>query len=190
MFKQILVPVDGSVTSAIGLYTAIELAVDQIATLHILHVVDETVLTQSVVAGGYLSEDVLKAFVDGGQKVLDAAIDRAKARGVTAHGILVEDITETVADVIVTEAHKASADLIILGTRHAPAGDGQRCRRCGATDNGTRHARASAGSEQVLTVQHHVSELFYRGLFPAGLQLHAGCQALFPVSVPIEAALR
>ena len=78
--------------------------------------VDETVLTQSVVAGGYLSEDVLKAFVDGGQKVLDAAIDRAKARGVTAHGILVEDITETVADVIVTEAHTASADLIILGT--------------------------------------------------------------------------
>ena len=116
MFKQILVPVDGSDTSAIGLNTAIELAVDQKATLHILHVVDETVLTQSVVAGGYLSEDVLKAFVDGGQKVLDAAIDRAKARGVTAHGILVEDITETVADVIVTEAHKASADLIILGT--------------------------------------------------------------------------
>ncbi len=116
MFKHILVPVDGSETSAAGLEKAIELALDQKATLHLLHVVDETVLTQSVIAGGYMSEDVLESFIAGGRSILDAAAARVRLRGVTVNPILVEDIAETVADVIVSQARKVSADLIVIGT--------------------------------------------------------------------------
>ena len=116
MFKHILVPVDGSETSAVGLEKAIELALDQKATLHLLHVVDETVLTQSVIAGGYMSQEVLESFIAGGRSILDAAAARVRLRGVAVDPILVEDIAETVADVIVSQARKVSADLIVIGT--------------------------------------------------------------------------
>jgi nucleotide-binding universal stress UspA family protein len=116
MFKHILVPVDGSETSAAGLDKAIELALDQKATLHLLHVVDETVLTQSVIAGGYMSQEVLESFIAGGRSILDAAAARVRLRGVAVDPILVEDIAETVADVIVSQARKVSADLIVIGT--------------------------------------------------------------------------
>jgi nucleotide-binding universal stress UspA family protein len=116
MFRNILVPVDGSETSAAGLSKALDLALEQKATLHLLHVVDETVLTQSVIAGGYMSEDVLNSFLEGGRKILDDAADSARKRGATVNPILVEDIAETVADVIVSQANKVKADLIVIGT--------------------------------------------------------------------------
>jgi nucleotide-binding universal stress UspA family protein len=46
MFQRILVPIDGSTTSAAGLRQAIALAEDQGAVLCLLHVVDELVVTQ------------------------------------------------------------------------------------------------------------------------------------------------
>ena len=47
MFRQILVPVDGSHTSARGLAVAIRLAKDQGAKLRLVHVVEEYVVVQS-----------------------------------------------------------------------------------------------------------------------------------------------
>ena len=46
MFQRILVPIDGSTTSAAGLRQAIALAEDQGAVVYLLHVVDELVVTQ------------------------------------------------------------------------------------------------------------------------------------------------
>ncbi|MGZ5229582.1 MAG: universal stress protein, partial [Burkholderiales bacterium] len=44
MYKRILVPVDGSTTSTLGLNEAIGLAAEQGAQLRILNVVDELIL--------------------------------------------------------------------------------------------------------------------------------------------------
>lgn len=44
MFKNILVAVDGTPTSNRGLVTAIALAKEQNATLHLLHVIDDTAI--------------------------------------------------------------------------------------------------------------------------------------------------
>jgi nucleotide-binding universal stress UspA family protein len=52
MFKRILVPIDGSRTSNLGLDEAIRMARQQRATLCLLHVVDESVLTRNLDVGG------------------------------------------------------------------------------------------------------------------------------------------
>lgn len=44
MYKQILVPVDGSDTSNLALKEAIKLAKEQQAALRLIHVVDETTI--------------------------------------------------------------------------------------------------------------------------------------------------
>jgi nucleotide-binding universal stress UspA family protein len=56
MFKNILVPLDGSHTSGLGLDEAIKLAKDHEATLYLLHVVDDHVVLQSGLGseGGYM----------------------------------------------------------------------------------------------------------------------------------------
>ncbi len=46
MYKRILVPVDGSAVSALGLLEAVRFAKDQRARLRIVHIVDESVLIQ------------------------------------------------------------------------------------------------------------------------------------------------
>jgi nucleotide-binding universal stress UspA family protein len=48
MYKQILVPVDGSDTSNLALEEAIKLAKDQQAALRLIHVVDETTVYMMV----------------------------------------------------------------------------------------------------------------------------------------------
>ena len=48
MFRRILVPIDDSHASTLGLEEAIKMAVDQDATLCLLHVVDELVVTQNL----------------------------------------------------------------------------------------------------------------------------------------------
>jgi len=48
MYRRILVPIDGSPTSMQGLKEAIRLGADQRARLHVLYVVDELIVVQSL----------------------------------------------------------------------------------------------------------------------------------------------
>ncbi len=116
MFKKILVPVDGSATSNKGLLEAVKLAKAQKATLFILHVVDENVVTQSAMGGGYFIEGLLEGLLENGKKVLAKAVADAKKLGVTAKPVLVEDIGLPVHEVIVAQVKKLKADVIVLGT--------------------------------------------------------------------------
>lgn len=115
MYPSILVAVDGSATAGAGLEEAIALALDQKATLNVLHVVEEFVLAQGLEVPMY-SEGLWDAMRDAGRKVLAKAVTRAEQQGATVRPLLVETMGSPVADVIVAQAKKCRADLIVLGT--------------------------------------------------------------------------
>jgi nucleotide-binding universal stress UspA family protein len=117
MYKRILVPLDGSATSRRGLREAIGLAKAHGARLRLLNVLDERffVSTEEGYSMVNVSElvDALRA---GGQRALDDASKLALKQRVRVDVSLVESGGSPVSDVILDEARKARADLIIMGT--------------------------------------------------------------------------
>jgi nucleotide-binding universal stress UspA family protein len=120
MFKRILVPIDGSPTSNRGLEQAIALAKDQSAQLCLLHVVDEAALNPGLEGTIYLPpsylESVMKALRQKGQKILAKAETRARNRRLTVKTALQNVRGRPVAEVIIQQAKKWRADVIVLGT--------------------------------------------------------------------------
>jgi nucleotide-binding universal stress UspA family protein len=120
MFKRILVPVDGSPVSGLGLKTAIRMARSGKAALMLLHVVDENVMAMSSdgdYAGAAQIDQLLKDLRANGSRIVARAAAAAKKQGVAAKTVLVEKMAPgRVADVIVAQARKLRADVIVLGT--------------------------------------------------------------------------
>ena len=115
MYQRILVPVDGSHTSTLGLQEAIRITIDQRARLRLVHVVDELVVTQNF--EGYLNAgDLIDALRDAGKKAVRNALALTRKHAVKADAALYETMGGGVADVIVREAKKWQADLIVMGT--------------------------------------------------------------------------
>jgi nucleotide-binding universal stress UspA family protein len=119
MFRRILVPIDGSPTSNRGLDEAIGLASDQHAKICLLHVVDELVLTGAdamlYVPANYF-DDFIRASRAGGEKLLARAEAKVRKRGIEVDTVLLETVGRPVADLIIKQAKKWRADLIVLGT--------------------------------------------------------------------------
>ena len=116
MFKRILVPVDGSPTSGLGLDKAIRLAKDQRAVLCLLHVIDERVITQNLEGGAAEIDRLFDSLRASGKQILARAEAKARKQRVRVKPVLVENIIRSVADVIVGQAKKWHADLIVVGT--------------------------------------------------------------------------
>jgi nucleotide-binding universal stress UspA family protein len=116
MYKRILVPIDGSPTSELGLAEAAKLAKNRGTALCLLHVVDETVLTQSIDVGASAVDNLLESLRDGGRQILDKAQAKLSKQRLKARPVLVENIARSVADIIVEQAKKWRADLIVIGT--------------------------------------------------------------------------
>jgi len=120
MFRRILVPIDGSVPAKRGLEQAVLLAKDQKAVLGILHVVDESMITRSLDSSTFMPanyvEDLTKNLDDAGRKLLDRAEADVRKQRVKVEAMLVETVGRRVADVIVAQAKKWKADIIVLGT--------------------------------------------------------------------------
>ena len=115
MYKKILVPIDGSSTSNLGIREALKLARDQRAKLRLVHVVDELVIVSSpdaVVPVG----DIVGVLRDAGRKILDRSAALVRKAGSNADTVLVERFGGRAADSIIAEAKKWRADLIVLGT--------------------------------------------------------------------------
>src|ERR1022692_981465 len=86
MFRRILVPIDGSHASNVGLEEAIKMAMDQDATLCLLHVVDELSVTQNLggarhAPASYVDEFLNALREDGEKRVLERA-SRGRREGV------------------------------------------------------------------------------------------------------------
>ena len=121
MFRKIMVPIDGSPTSKMGLEEAIKLAKDQKASLFLLHIVDEVALLSesagiSEFGGGAEIDRLFEGFVNAGKKILSKAEATVRKHRVKAKSLLIENVSAPTSQLIVTQAKKWGADLIVLGT--------------------------------------------------------------------------
>jgi nucleotide-binding universal stress UspA family protein len=118
MFRNILVAVDGTSTSQRGLKVAVELALDQKATLHVVHVVDDMTFVPMEVP--YAQAAYIKSMGEGlretGRKLLAKAESFARERQVDVHTILAVSKGYGVAMALLREAKRRKVDVIVLGT--------------------------------------------------------------------------
>ncbi|MGA2777023.1 MAG: universal stress protein [Steroidobacteraceae bacterium] len=115
MYTKILVPVDGSETSLLGLRHAILLAKDQKAALRLLHVVHDYLVAEGR-HGLVKSGELLKELREHGQAILNEAVASARKQGVAADTETVESPMGPVGAAIAEYAEQWPADLIVIGT--------------------------------------------------------------------------
>jgi nucleotide-binding universal stress UspA family protein len=114
-YHRILVPVDGSDSALLGVREAIRLAQDQAAKICFVFVVDESAVGLTL-EGFVAFNDIIDALKRSGREALDAASELARAAGLEPAAALVEEYAGRVADAIVEQALRWSADLIVMGT--------------------------------------------------------------------------
>jgi nucleotide-binding universal stress UspA family protein len=115
MYRRILVPVDGSATSGAGVKEALKLAKQQHAKLRLLHVVDEFHVF-STPDGGLNAGAVVDSLKRGGRRLLERTERLAASQGVKPESAMVENLSGRVADIVVQQARRWRADLIVMGT--------------------------------------------------------------------------
>jgi nucleotide-binding universal stress UspA family protein len=160
MFKRILVAIDGSPPSAAGLNAAIELAGDQRATVVALNVIDDSALPVNF-EGPALPASYVDAYFaaqdDYARKLVERARSAALKRGVNVEAAVVRSRGRTVAAVVVAQARKHKADVIVLGTH------GRR---------GLKRVFLGSDAEEVVRVA-TVPVLLVRGRYRAGAKAEA-----------------
>lgn len=114
MYKKILVPVDGSATSARGLEEAIEFAKATGATLDLAHVVDDFVIAAHATPETW--RELSEALRESGEKVLADAEAIVAKHNVPFTSELLKGTGGSAAGVIIDQAKKLSSDLIVMGT--------------------------------------------------------------------------
>ena len=115
MYKKILVPVDGSPTSHLGLQEALRLAQYHEARLRLLHVADTLIITPSLEGGSYVA-DAQEALRKDGTRIIEKAAALARQRGLAVDAVMLEIAGGRAAETIVEQAKKWKADLIVIGT--------------------------------------------------------------------------
>lgn len=115
MYQRILVPIDGSHTSTLGLQEAIRIALDQRAHLRLISVIDETIVTQNF-EGLINPGDLIDAVKEAGKRAIDNAMSLVKKHDLKVEAATLETVGDRVAEIIVREAKKWRADLIVMGT--------------------------------------------------------------------------
>jgi nucleotide-binding universal stress UspA family protein len=115
MYKKILVPIDGSSASLLGLKEAVQLARGLNAKLRILHVVDEFVADVTGGPAAYF-EKWVEGLRDSGKATLAEAVNFAKTLDGDAESVLIDTIGRRAADVIIEQAQEWPAELIVMGT--------------------------------------------------------------------------
>jgi nucleotide-binding universal stress UspA family protein len=115
MYRKILVPVDGSTASQRGLAEAIKLAKALAASLSLVHVVDEFVMTVAYSPAPY-EPNFNEALRKLGESTLKKAEEAVIAQGLKPEVELIEMIGGRAADKIVEKAQRSGADLIVMGT--------------------------------------------------------------------------
>lgn len=115
MYGKILVPVDGSETSIVGLEEAIQIAKLVGGKIRILHVVNELIIDYAFGSGLY-ANTVIEAMRSDGQKILNQAEALARQKGLEPEAVMIESIGGPAAQFIVEQAKEWPADLVVMGT--------------------------------------------------------------------------
>ncbi|MDM4766118.1 universal stress protein [Pelomonas sp. SE-A7] len=124
MYSKILVPVDGSATSELGLAEAIRLGRLCSSRLLLLHVVDMLSFSSHPNAGLGITPEVFDLLHEGGKQILAKARAQVEAAGLPVETQMVEGFAQRVCDAVVEAASKNDAQLIVLGT-HGRRGIGR-----------------------------------------------------------------
>jgi nucleotide-binding universal stress UspA family protein len=115
MYSKILVPVDGSEPSRLGLLEAIKIGKSQGSQLRLIHVVSEFIFDSSYSSMSY-SPSLIEAMRQKGQAILDQAEKQVRDAGLVPECVLVETIGGPAADIILRELKSCGAELIVMGT--------------------------------------------------------------------------
>ncbi len=114
MYQKILVPIDGSPTSKHALQEAIRLARSLGAQLELVHIYEDIIY---LIGEDYINyEELQKTVRSCGEKMLADAEAQVRMSDIEVETRLISAGNERVADVIVTEAERWQAELIVLGT--------------------------------------------------------------------------
>jgi len=116
MYERILVPIDGSPTSARGLDEAIRMAKLTHATLRLIHIVDPIAYAGGFETVATFLNDVLPRMRNDGERILAQGSVQASDAGVTAETDLHESYGARTCDVVIDSALAWGADLIVIGT--------------------------------------------------------------------------
>ena len=115
MYSRILVPIDGSSTAQRGLDEAAALARELGSTLRLLNVVDARLLIGEVSA--YMPPDqLLNDWRAAGERLVAQAVEAARSKGIAVDGVVRCDPGLRVCDMIIEEATRCRAELIVMGT--------------------------------------------------------------------------
>lgn len=115
MYRKILVPLDGSVTSEAGLQEAIRLAAAVKAKLCFLHVLTDFPLLMEM-SSELNYREVSTRLRQSAEDLLARAVRAASEGQAEAESVLRELASGPIADVIVEEAGRQGCDLIVMGT--------------------------------------------------------------------------
>jgi nucleotide-binding universal stress UspA family protein len=115
MYAKILVPVDGSDTSVLGLNEAIKIAKAHGSQLCLFHIVNEFVFDYTLSPDLY-SDRVLDSLRLRGKETLDQMAALARQQDLQPECVLVESIGGSAGNLIIEQADKWGADLIVMGT--------------------------------------------------------------------------
>ncbi|ABI59924.1 universal stress protein [Nitrosomonas eutropha] len=114
MYQRILVPIDGSFTSNLALQEAIKLAKRMGACLELVHVYEDAIY---LVDENYFNyEELQKTIHDCGEKILTEAETTVKTAGIPVETRLIPSNNERIANILVEEARRWQAELIVIGT--------------------------------------------------------------------------
>lgn len=114
IYQRILVPVDGSPTSLRALQEAARLAAGQNARLRIIHVIENR--PYYVPEMPYADHQVEASLREAGERILEQAAGVARQQGIACETDLLDSIRGPIATLIIEDAGKWGADLIVIGT--------------------------------------------------------------------------
>jgi nucleotide-binding universal stress UspA family protein len=120
MYSQILVPLDGSEASISGLHEAIKIAKEQGSKVRLLHIVMAPRLDYGYTAESS-RESLMAALYRTGKNILEKAGATARQEGLVPECVMFESIVGPAADVIVDQARKWPANLIVMGSHASNA---------------------------------------------------------------------
>jgi nucleotide-binding universal stress UspA family protein len=116
LYRKILVPIDDSRTSARGLLEAIRLARSLHSKLRLVHIVEEFSVYRGMGGAVFDLDGMLDFLRTEGEKIIGKAMAVVRKHGATADSVMCENAAYRTSDLIVEEARKWRADLIVMGT--------------------------------------------------------------------------
>ncbi|MGO8855121.1 MAG: universal stress protein [Steroidobacteraceae bacterium] len=116
MYRNILVPIDGSDTAKRGLREAMILAKGNGTTLRLIHVVNTAVIALEYAETYAPTDDWSEGRRVVGEAALKEAEDIVKQNGLHSESVMLESAIDNTGELIVKQAVDWPADVIVMGT--------------------------------------------------------------------------